>query len=242
MMKKKHFILFIIISFLFFSCSYNYSIIRKVKKDPDAWHPLFKGIDYQFITTAEPRPLRVHTIRIDLTEPTVQFFVTPSNGPDSLDTEGRKVSQFLKETGCQVAINASPFSPVLILRKGNQDVTGLSISEGDIYSQAEHDFGVLLINKENRIQITEPPFTLYNVIDGRQEGYSEGVSTYELAQWMLFIGAYDALNLDGGGSSTLAIEGKNGKPVVLNSPIHLGMPGCERIVANHLGIFAESLE
>jgi hypothetical protein len=47
------------------------------------------------------------------------------------------------------------------------------------------------------------------------------------------------MNLDGGGSSTLAVEGANGRPEVLNSPIHQRIPGRERPVGNHLGIFAE---
>ena len=46
---------------------------------------------------------------------------------------------------------------------------------------------------------------------------------------------HNAINLDGGGSSTMVIE-KDGKPVVLNSPIEGGLAGRERLVANHFGI------
>jgi exopolysaccharide biosynthesis protein len=49
-------------------------------------------------------------------------------------------------------------------------------------------------------------------------------------------GAYNAINMDGGGSSTLAIMGILGLPHVLNSPIEGGMRGNEAAVANHLGI------
>jgi hypothetical protein len=45
------------------------------------------------------------------------------------------------------------------------------------------------------------------------------------------------MNLDGGGSSTLVIEGEDGQPVILNSPIDHYIPGTERPVANHLGIY-----
>ena len=41
------------------------------------------------------------------------------------------------------------------------------------------------------------------VVDGRQKGYSEGMSTRELAALMLSLGCTDALNLDGGGSSIM---------------------------------------
>ena len=75
------------------------------------------------------------------------------------------------------------------------------------------------------------------VVDGRQPFYSEGVTLAELAQLMLNLGAHDAMNLDGGGSSALVVRGADGSPRVLNSPIDLYIPGRERPVANHLGIY-----
>lgn len=76
------------------------------------------------------------------------------------------------------------------------------------------------------------------VIDGRQPGFSEGISLAELAELIIEYGGYTAMNLDGGGSSTLVMADSNGSPNVLNSPINLGIPGRERPVANHLGFFA----
>jgi hypothetical protein len=77
------------------------------------------------------------------------------------------------------------------------------------------------------------------VVDGRQPNYSEGITLPELAELILASGGHTALNLDGGGSSALVIEGPDGEPAVLNSPIHGRVPpGRERPVANHLGIFA----
>jgi len=73
------------------------------------------------------------------------------------------------------------------------------------------------------------------VVDGRQPFYSQGATMSELAEIMLFYGADTAMNLDGGGSSTLAIEKGLGVKV-LNSPIDRNIPGFERAVANHLGI------
>ncbi|MBU0511487.1 MAG: phosphodiester glycosidase family protein [Chloroflexi bacterium] len=77
------------------------------------------------------------------------------------------------------------------------------------------------------------------VVDGRQPGYSEGATLNELAEIIVFHGGYTAMNLDGGGSSTLVIEGNFGNPNVLNSPINNGIPGRQRAVGNHLGIFAK---
>lgn len=76
------------------------------------------------------------------------------------------------------------------------------------------------------------------VVDGRQPGYSEGVSIAELAGIVLDLGAHVALNLDGGGSSTLVVEGAWGARA-LNAPIHTRMPMRQRPVGNHLGMYAE---
>ena len=75
------------------------------------------------------------------------------------------------------------------------------------------------------------------VVDGRQPGYSEGCTLTELADMLIkYGGAYNAINLDGGGSSAMVIE-KDGKAEVLNSPIEGGIAGRQRYVANHLGIW-----
>ena len=46
------------------------------------------------------------------------------------------------------------------------------------------------------------------VIDGRRPGHSLGVDMRELTNIMLKYGAYNASNLDGGGSSTIVVEGE----------------------------------
>ncbi len=76
------------------------------------------------------------------------------------------------------------------------------------------------------------------LVDGRQPNYSVGVTIPELEAIIVERGGYNALNLDGGGSVTLAMQGTNGLPQVLNSPIHSHIPGLERPVGNHLGIYA----
>jgi len=77
------------------------------------------------------------------------------------------------------------------------------------------------------------------VIDGRQPGYSEGATLPELAEVLLVAGAWNALNLDGGGSTALVIEGASGGAIQLDSPIHTRLPGRERPVGNHLGVRAQ---
>ncbi len=76
------------------------------------------------------------------------------------------------------------------------------------------------------------------VVDGRQPFYSAGISFADLAQLLIDQGAYSAMSLDGGGSSTMVMEGESGGPVILNSPIDNYIPGRERPIANHFGVYA----
>lgn len=88
------------------------------------------------------------------------------------------------------------------------------------------------LNKNGRILILI-------VVDGRQPFYSDGATFTKLAELLISQGAYIAMSLDGGGSSTLVMEGDIGEPVILNSPIDNYIPGRERPVANHLGIYVK---
>lgn len=55
-------------------------------------------------------------------------------------------------------------------------------------------------------------------VDGRQPGYSEGASFADLADILLGEGCTDAVNMDGGGSTSLVIwDRKNSRPKMLNS-------------------------
>ena len=76
------------------------------------------------------------------------------------------------------------------------------------------------------------------VVDGRQPFYSDGATIAELADLMLYYGGDNAIMLDGGGSSTMVIDWPGQGPRVMNSPIDNYIPGRERPVGNHLGIFA----
>ncbi len=77
------------------------------------------------------------------------------------------------------------------------------------------------------------------VVDGRQPFYSEGATLVDLAELLIDQGVFMGMSLDGGGSSTLVVEGGNGRPKILNSPIDIYIPGRERPVGNHLGIYVK---
>ena len=71
-------------------------------------------------------------------------------------------------------------------------------------------------------------------VDGRQPGYSIGLTSYELAQALVRLGAVTAMGLDSGGSTTMAFEG-----TLLNRP----SDGRERAISTgvmllYRGVFA----
>jgi exopolysaccharide biosynthesis protein len=120
---------------------------------------------------------------------------------------------------CHAALGAGP-----ILLKSASNV--LQPSEDAFYTARHPRTGIGKTNTEEAIII---------VVDGRQTEWSVGVSLDEFANIFLELGAIDALNLDGGGSSTMVINEE-----VVNHPADLAMggkPGIERAVANVITLF-----
>ncbi len=71
-------------------------------------------------------------------------------------------------------------------------------------------------------------------IDGRQPGYSIGITDSDAANLLLAVGAYNGLNLDGGGSTSLVVANGTSGARVVNRP----SGGAERYDGNALGVFA----
>ena len=76
------------------------------------------------------------------------------------------------------------------------------------------------------------------VVDGRQPGYSMGAEMSDLVKLMLAAGASDAINMDGGGSSTLAWWDAGKKTTVIPNRHGLSFHGY-RPVAMNLGFYYE---
>jgi hypothetical protein len=74
------------------------------------------------------------------------------------------------------------------------------------------------------------------VVDGKQPRYSMGMTLRELSRFLVQLGVEDAIQLDGGGSSTLAARDGAGSAVLLSRPCHTKVPGRQRPVANFLGV------
>lgn len=67
------------------------------------------------------------------------------------------------------------------------------------------------------VAMTDDGHILFVAVDGKQPGYADGMSLYELRSFARSIGCVDALNLDGGGSTTLYIEGEANNGII-NTP------------------------
>jgi hypothetical protein len=94
------------------------------------------------------------------------------------------------------------------------------------------------VNPRTAVGVDERGETLWVVVvDGRQEGVSEGITLVELACLFESLGAYDALNLDGGGSSTLVAERADQTHAVVNTPVGRGKPNTLRQVASNIGLY-----
>ncbi|MDB4912431.1 MAG: hypothetical protein JWM95_75 [Gemmatimonadetes bacterium] len=82
-----------------------------------------------------------------------------------------------------------------LLVRDSMVLTSVDSSGGAAFATARHPRSAAGIARNGRR-------LLLVVVDGRQKPYSDGMSLRELATLMLALGARDALNLDGGGSTT----------------------------------------
>lgn len=132
----------------------------------------------------------------------------------------------ISQRGCAIGTQQAIAGKELIVKQGKLNTAILSSA----YTQSPQPRSALAINKEQSK-------VWFIVVDGRQTNYSEGISLNQLGSFLISVGAYNAINLDGGGSSTLVTE-RGGKASLLNAPYHTKIPMNERPVANHLGVYA----
>ena len=86
-------------------------------------------------------------------------------------------------------------------------------------------------------------YVYFMTIDGRQPD-SEGATTEEVGSWLKYFGAYTGINMDGGGSTTMAwwdprASGSD-KCMLLNNPRGSGgysASASERCVGNNIGVY-----
>jgi len=77
---------------------------------------------------------------------------------------------------------------------------------------------------------------LLAVLDGRNPGTAEGLQLDRFARYLKSLGAEKALNLDGGGSSVMALRGMGQTEIgIVSTP----SDGYERVCANGIALFAQ---
>jgi hypothetical protein len=121
---------------------------------------------------------------------------------------------------------------------GNQIVTNGVNTSSITPTGAPHDpFG---LDPRTGVGVSQNGQYLYLIaIDGRQPGYSIGITTSTEANLMLDLGIYNGLNLDGGGSTAL-VESSSSGARLIDRPS--GTDGAvERYDGNNLGVFANPL-
>lgn len=85
--------------------------------------------------------------------------------------------------------------------------------------------------------VTAAGHLLLFTVDGRQDGHSLGMSTSEVADVLIRYGAVEAMNLDGGGSTTMVFSDPT--PRLVNVPVGVSnVPGTERYVGCNFGVYA----
>jgi hypothetical protein len=129
-----------------------------------------------------------------------------------------------------VRMSIGPFMPAEaaggfpVLVRDSVEVAGLEAAGGTNFGPVRHPRTLVGLAANGRR-------ILLVVADGRQPGVSVGMTLRESAALMLALGARDAINLDGGGSSAMVLRASDGAMRLLNRPSDASG---ERAVANAL--------
>ena len=221
----------------------------------------------------EPRPLRIHNLRVALNAPELEVISLPAEDPDGAgpaESQLKQPTDLFRKFQALAAVNANAYSGLSGDITGLPDwlpghpidIHGMVVSQRKMISPFENKRTPFWIDRQRKPHIGDPPtvddvaeavsdwfspllmdsrivpdssdqalhprtalgydrtgtWLLLVVVDGRQRGFSEGVSLYELAQILQSQGCSHSINLDGGGSSIMLIR-EPGKDVrTINSP------------------------
>jgi hypothetical protein len=228
-------------------------------------------------TLTDPRPLRIHGLRVDLRDPGHALDVILAPDPDGdgpAEAALTPPTRLTAETNIVAAINANGFAHIGGIRRGGLNpwrtgdpvrILGWAMNAERTASQpGSSEMGWsfwVTADGQARVSRLEPqgaarlavagfaplivdgridaesggalhPRTAIGVdstghrvvmivVDGRQPGYSEGMSLAELAHLMHSLGCHEALNLDGGGSSILFHRDASHRLTIRNRPASL---------------------
>ena len=198
------------------------------------WRPLSPGIEAADIYDPQ-LPLTVHIVKIDLLNPSVSIITSESalftNNRGHL--RGETTRDFAMRHNTVVAFNAAPFKTRSLLFSLYRTIVGIHIADFRLMSidaqtedlllenvrHAVGGFWTILRNgtvlpqklyrRDSRttVGIADNGRTLFVVaVEGENKRKSHGLSFEETARLMRELGADDALQLDGGSSSSLVLQ------------------------------------
>ena len=229
------------------------------------------GIEYSFHQITQPRPVRVHVLKIDFSKDTVKPLAAIAKDPDGQGPAEAALThpfELAKNKDIVAFINTNPWDSFPD-EKGKKNthwykgqhvnIFGLAATGGKIISPAGDGCISVWTDKTGRFYISKTPdekllsegvagwyqivdrgniipkpsntlnpltaigtdqsgyIVWFVVADGRQKGFSEGMSHYEMAEFMLKLGCWNVALMDGGGSTIMGIVDENGCMKVVNS-------------------------
>ena len=192
-------------------------------------------VDGQMIHSATPSVLRgeqrfyVHRAALGLDSGNVAQIGWVSSTQDTVYSWSRPILNFPADPGSLLTDDfRSEWNARDILGGGPQLIRDGKI---DISVNEEVFFGTTIpeVHPRTAVGITRSGDLILLLVDGRQL-ISRGVSLEELAQILYNLGCVDALNLDGGGSSALVVNGN-----LLNKPAGTTV---EREVMSALAVYS----
>lgn len=239
------------------------------------------ALTYSSVARTEPRPLRIHVLKLDLASPEYQPVVVVNGDPDGdgpAEAALEPPEAMASRAGLVAAVNSAVFGglPDASGKRSDQwavgmpvEILGWTVADGRERSGVERGHAALWFDATGRPGMAADPkgvdggvadvrqatagfwmllvdgkilggeggplhprtaagidrdgkTLVLVVVDGRQPGLSEGMTSRELATIMQELGCDDAVNLDGGGSSVMLISDAGGSgpvaPRVVNSP------------------------
>jgi len=230
------------------------------------------GLEYHLQVQEQPRPNRIHVLRVDLAHGKTKPSVVVAEDPDGAGPAEAALTdpfQLAEGRGVVAFLNCNPWDsfPDESGRKDRSwfvgqpvDIQGLAVAEGEVRSEAGQSGAIVWFDEQGTLRLgtagtgegvkegmegfqavlrkgvvvaeeggprhprtamgtdrTETVFW-WVVVDGRQPGYSEGMTLHELGEVMSALGCWTATNMDGGGSSVMAMAGSDGVLHLVNSP------------------------
>ena len=151
-------------------------------------YKLYEGVTYRRIVRFFPRFMIVHLLEIDTKTRGLQFFVTQPDHPDAdAPLAARTTSQFLEETGAQIAVNGDGFfpwwsnSPADYYPHVGDPITpnGYTASYGKIYARLPEDADPVLLGAA---MLGASAAGAYPDLKGAMEGMASEAKLFEPAE------------------------------------------------------------